>query len=514
MKKLLLLRGMDGVRALAAFLMVAGVLATGARTAVAQDDESGLDGNTFTGPNFGWSVEWDEDVWTFETENNEDGSDLFQMTTVDEEGPFAIATFFAGEGYNGDPDDCVAGYADTLAGLDGNSDVAESDEFDLPETPDDGAATTYTYLAEIDSGDLDLVDYVSCQTLVEDEAVLNFSVTTTPNVFEDLIPIIDDLTAAIILPDDSGSTGQDDEDVTPDADEDEEETPDADEEDDEEETPESDEEDAEPTRDVLLGDDEDETPDADDDEPQDDSGVDDTTYTSPTYGYAVEWDDATWAPDPADELIDDGSVGLDRLLLIHEDDDGYYSSFYVEGKVDYDGDLADCVAGEADLLSAEDAVVDFAPLEDESGDPVEGEADSGGEFAAFVATIETDDGTEVDLVEHVECQTLEDGESVVVFTLITSEDLYEDELDAAVEVIDTLELEGGSASDDDAAEDEDTGGQSADDDDAADDEPTEDADAEDDEPTVDGPADDAEPTEEPSDEEDTARAPLLIGFAG
>ncbi len=517
MKKLLLLRGMYGVRALTALLMVAGFLTTNARTTVAQDDESGLDGNTFTGPNFGWSVEWDEDDWAFEedTEDNSGGSDYFQMTTVGE--PFAIATFFAGEGYDGDPDDCVAGYEDSLSGVDGNSDVAESDEFELPETPEDGAATLYTYVAELESGDLDLIDYASCQTIVEDEAVLIFSVTTTPNVFEDLIPIIDDVTAAITVPDDAGNSSQDDEDVTPDADEDEdvtpeadeEETPDADEEEEtpeaeEEETPESDEEDAEPTRDVLLGDDEAETPEADEDEPQTDSGIDDTTYTSPTYGYAVEWDEDIWAADPADELIDDGSVGLDRLLLIHEDDDGFYSSFYIEGKVDYEGDLEDCVAGEADLLSSEQAVVDFDPFEDENGDPVEGEADSGGEFAAFVATIETDDGTEVDLIEHVECQTLEDGESVVVFTLITGEDLYEDEIDAALEVVDTLELDGGSASDNDDAEDEDTSTPSADDEEAADD---------DDEPTFDGPADDAEPTEEPTDEEDSARAPLLIGFA-
>ena len=230
MKKLLLSRGMYAVRALAAFLMVAGFLAAGSRTTNAQEGESGLDGNTFTSPNFGWSVEWDEDVWTFEadSENNEDGSDFFQLTTVDEEGPFAIATFFAGEGYSGDPDDCVAGYEDTLADIDGNSDVAESDEFDLPETPEDGAGTNYTYTAALDSGDLELIDYASCVTIVEDEAVLIFSVTTTPNVFEDIIPIVDDLAAEITVPD-AGNTDQDDEDVTPDADEDEDVTPEADE---------------------------------------------------------------------------------------------------------------------------------------------------------------------------------------------------------------------------------------------------------------------------------------------
>ncbi len=198
MKTFFLPRGMYGVRALAAFLMVAGFLAAGTRTIAAQDDESGLDGNTFTGPNFGWSVEWDEDDWTFETEDNSGGSDFLQLSTVEE--PFALAQFFAGPGFDGDPDDCVAGYEDSLAGRESNSDVAEADEFELPETPDDGAAAIYSYVAALDSGDFDLVEYVSCQTVVEDEAVLVFSVTTTPNVFEDLIPVIDDLAAEITLP--------------------------------------------------------------------------------------------------------------------------------------------------------------------------------------------------------------------------------------------------------------------------------------------------------------------------
>ena len=61
---------------------------------------------------------------------------------------------------------------------------------DLPETPDDGASTAYTYVSETDDGtEFDLIEYVACQTLVEDEAVLILTVITTPDVFEDLIPL-------------------------------------------------------------------------------------------------------------------------------------------------------------------------------------------------------------------------------------------------------------------------------------------------------------------------------------
>lgn len=476
LKTKLVWRGMLGLRTLIATLLLTGFLAAGARTASAQDDESGLDDNTFTGPNFGWSVEWDEDVWTFDEEDNSGGSDYASLSTVGD--TFAIAQFFAAVEFDGDPDDCVVGWEEFIGGRDGVDDVEVSDEFDLPDAPRGAEALTYTYVSTTDDGDLDLVEYVQCQTLVEDEAVLILTILTTPNVFEDLIPIVDDLTAEIVLPDDSGT--DDEEDVTPESD-DEDVTPESDDEDvtpesdDEDVTPDADEDDAdaEPTRDVLLGDDDEETDDGADDEPAADSGIDGDVYTSPTYGFAVEWDDNDWTVDPDRELIADGRVELDRLFVSHEDDDGFYSSFYIEGKVEYDGDPADCVAGEADLLGSEETVVDFEPLEDRGGDPIEGESDAGGEFGAFVATIETEEGDEVELVEHVECQTLEDGESVVVFTLITSEDLYEDELALAEDIIATLELDGGGNASDD---------------------------------TDDAPADDEDATAEPTEDEDEDEA--------
>ena len=112
-------------------------------------------------------------------------------------------------------DDCATGWGDFIADRDTASDVEEDTRVDLPETPDDGANTAYTYVSESDDGsELDLIEYVSCQTLVEDEAVLILVVITTPNVFEDIVPLIDDLAAEIVLPEDSNSRDED-EDVTP-----------------------------------------------------------------------------------------------------------------------------------------------------------------------------------------------------------------------------------------------------------------------------------------------------------
>ena len=175
-----------------------------------------------------------------------------------------------------------------------------------------------------------------------------------------------------------------------------------------------------------------------------------TTPPTPARPTATPWSGTrtVWAAEPADELIDDGSVGLDRLLLIHEDDDGFYSSFYVEGKVDYDGDHGGLPRrrGRSPQLARRPSSISCRSRT-RTAIRSRAKPTAAASSRRSSTTIETDDGTEVDLIEHVECQTLEDGESVVVFTLITSEDLYEDELDAALDVIDTLELDGGSASD-------------------------------------------------------------------
>lgn len=439
MKKQVLWRSMLGLRAAAALLMIGGFLATGARAASAQGEDSTIDENTYTGFNFDWSIEWDEDIWVEPSDDNTGGSDFLSLTSADDQ-PLALVTIFGIEAFSGDPDECATGYADELlSGRDNIEDVAEAEDLDLPRVPRDQANAAYTYTLTTASGDVDAVDYVECQTLVEDEAVILAAVTTTPDDFDGAVEIFQDLLGDIEV---GGGSSADngDEDVTPESE-------------DEEVTPED--EEAEPTRDILLGGDEDEdvtpesdesdedvTPESDEDNGTSsaDSGIDGNTYESPTYGFTVEWDDSVWTPDEDRELVDNGDDGLDRLLIEHEEDGSLFSDLYVEAKEAYEGDPRDCVSGESDLLSSEDGVTDFNPLEGDNGRAVRGTSDAGGRFAAFTLTIDNGEDDPFDLVEHVECQTLEDGVSVVVFTLVTSPDGYEDELALAQEVIDSLEL--------------------------------------------------------------------------
>lgn len=177
------------------------------------------------------------------------------------------------------------------------------------------------------------------------------------------------------------------------------------------------------------------------------TGVEDNTYTSPTWGYTLEWDEDVWEPSSDDELIDDADA-LDRLLLESE-----AGLLYVEGVERYDGDIAECVEGETEFFSEGDDVEDFAPLEDEDGDPIADEEDDRA-FAAFTFTLTNDDGDEGELATYVECRVLVEDEAVLILTLGTSPADFEDEFEAAEEVFTTIALEGEEADTDTDSEDQ------------------------------------------------------------
>lgn len=130
--------------------------------AAAQSTESGVSGNTYTSPSFGYSLEWDGS-WTVGDEKVEDTYNLLQLT--DEGSIFYI------EGYSPAIDDeaCLTKYGtDTLVNNDGVEDAEVGD----PEEGDFGleAELTFTYSFEDNNGDpasLDMSAWAACQT-VED----------------------------------------------------------------------------------------------------------------------------------------------------------------------------------------------------------------------------------------------------------------------------------------------------------------------------------------------------------
>ncbi len=127
-------------------MVAAALLATCFHPVSAQDDESGVDDDSYLGPNHGWSVEWDEDIWEVAEENNTGGADFLILKTHDDEDlPLAYTRFYGVEGLYDDPDECAENWDNDIAGREGNSDVEETDEYDVPGAPSGGASATYLY---------------------------------------------------------------------------------------------------------------------------------------------------------------------------------------------------------------------------------------------------------------------------------------------------------------------------------------------------------------------------------
>jgi hypothetical protein len=156
-------------------------------------------------------------------------------------------------------------------------------------------------------------------------------------------------------------------------------------------------------------------------------------WTSPTYGFSVSWAGTSWENDPAGTLAGVGPEQLDRLHLVNG-----VSSLYFEGATRYAGELASCVAEEANLLSREPGVANVRPYLDANGVQL---VASGPDAAAAAFTLTLDvGGQQLELIDYVECRTLIEGEAVLIVTLVTDPAAFERELEAATAVMDTITL--------------------------------------------------------------------------
>lgn len=160
-----------------------------------------------------------------------------------------------------------------------------------------------------------------------------------------------------------------------------------------------------------------------------------SAWTSPTYGFTVSWAGMDWQVDPTGSLAGVGPERLDRLHLVNA-----ASSLYFEGATRYQGDLAACVAEEANILSREPGVSDVRPYRDAAG-AVVAEESAESSAAAFLLTLDVG-GQALELADYVECRPLVADEAVLIVTLVTNPALFEEELVAAREVMETITLAG------------------------------------------------------------------------
>lgn len=199
------------LRSAMALALLLTTLAPGITASVSAQD--GVDGNTYVSPNFGYELEWDEDDWEVDEEDS-NGRDFLVLLESDGTSLVYVEGY---EGYDGDPDDCLDGSSAEILDADVISDVEPLEDEDGEEIAgeDDGVVfAAYSYVYESEDGDeQDRVSYFTCQTLVEDEAVLAFSFVGIFDAFEDDLPVWEDLMAALVLPDDAGRDDEDEEDA-------------------------------------------------------------------------------------------------------------------------------------------------------------------------------------------------------------------------------------------------------------------------------------------------------------
>ncbi|MDQ2682650.1 MAG: neutral zinc metallopeptidase [Chloroflexota bacterium] len=132
--------------------------------------ETGVDGAAYTSPTFGYSLEWDEEIWTVTDEYTETGYDFLQLSS-DGANLYVEGVYF----YQGDPDACLEGEQRALAddiGADALDPLLDDDGQPIGDSDNGWAYGLFSYPVSDDNDEFENVVYLECQTLVPDSSVL------------------------------------------------------------------------------------------------------------------------------------------------------------------------------------------------------------------------------------------------------------------------------------------------------------------------------------------------------
>ncbi|CAA9557674.1 MAG: RecD-like DNA helicase YrrC [uncultured Thermomicrobiales bacterium] len=374
-------------------------------TGDAPDPEEGVEGNTYTSPTYGFSLEWDPEVWDLDLQRARfAGRDTLVLNAIDFVGYLYVEAYDA---YDGDPADCLEGSSEEITADDAAEDVEpfEDEDGEPVAGEEDGVAfAAYT----LTSGGTDAAAYFDCQTLVEGEAVLAFSLLVAIEDAEAGFEAVADLREGLDLST-VGEAGTGDDAIG---------TP-------EDGVPEETDGDATETAEADAT----ETPeDEETTEGGDLAGVDGNAYESPTFGYTLEWDEEIWMVESA--TSDDEA---DTLVLTGEN-----SLVTITAYAGFDGDAAACVEAAQEEIAGRDGVSEVTILEDDDGVPI-AEGDEEYSYAYYGYTLD-DGGDSEDYYEYVECSSLGDGEAVLQISQAASLRVSDQELDALEAVLATFEF--------------------------------------------------------------------------
>src|SRR5688572_28653352 len=185
------LRGVTGkFLGLTAMLVVLTMVAALAPRQVAAADAS------YESTEYGFSVEWDDNVWTGEEVELEGDAVGVAFDSISSWGQIQAVPYEVE-----DPEACLEGMSDIFADDDGeqidNYGVApvRMDRVE-PVTGSASELMTYTFLGE-NGNDIDLVMFLSCTPLLDGDAALEILITATADVYEDVMLDWDDLVAGV-----------------------------------------------------------------------------------------------------------------------------------------------------------------------------------------------------------------------------------------------------------------------------------------------------------------------------
>jgi len=338
-----------------------------------EPDAAGIDGDSYTSPDHDFGVSWDEGAWTATASTGSNEFNELQLS-----GETGGLNIISGSFYDGDPEVCLEGESAYFGTEDPNirdwEPAVDADGEPIASSGDNLAygVFTLTYIGDGDGEvEVELVDYIECRALITGETTLAILASTTPDLYEEHIDAVLEVTNNIEMPNGSDPVEEADP-ALPDFD-----APGA--------TPE-----VEATE-----------------EPNGETGLDGNTFVSESFGFTVEV--------PVDWTVEDVTIdGGDEFLVVSNG----LSVVTIHATDAFGGDPEACIAFARNLLDDDPAFADLRLDATSSGDPFQG-ADDRGAYALFTYT--GDDGER--WAHYIRCQHIEEGESV----LILSQDVpYED----------------------------------------------------------------------------------------
>lgn len=163
------------------------------------------------------------------------------------------------------------------------------------------------------------------------------------------------------------------------------------------------------------------TPTPEDEEEGRGTSFTDRAWESPTFpGVTFSFDRTAWEVD--EELDAESNNGRDGIVLFHVELPAYVVVEVYDGHNGRAGACIDSALAEASISPGSDE-----PISDADGNPING-SQQGRVWAAFAYELELDDGTE-NVGGYVECRALPGAAGVLVFTMISIIDSFEEAYD-------------------------------------------------------------------------------------